>query len=258
MQEEGLEIAPAADLAADTPVVFERGSANASQPRAFPWLSLIFGAIAGVVGSGIGAVALGLWYQAQHGSERAAFDALAESFFSYMLCTGALAGLVIRLGIAIFDRAPVLGAAAFGAIAGLGPGAFAAREFGMKPLPFVGVTGIAIATVPMVLVVAFVHARSDRREEAAGRGGRRGGAVGPAICTIATMALLGGLGALLARQVETPPLVDVLRLYLFVGIERIGAALGALVGLILGLAVGLTVRLHRFVISATSKTRPAH
>jgi hypothetical protein len=248
MHDDGAHIAPAADLAADTPVVFERGDGS-SNLVGFPWLSLVWGAIAGVVGSGTGAVALGLWYQAEHSAERAAFDGLAESFFTYMLCTGALAGAVIRLGVAVFERWPVVAAVAFGAIAGLGPGAVAAREFGMQPLPFVGVTGIAIATVPMIVIVATINAYSDTR---------RRSVLGPIVATIVVGGLLALVAWIVAGEVhDMPPLVEVLRLYLFVGLERVGAALGALVGAALGLAVGLTVQLHRWIVRFTSRARPA-
>lgn len=242
MHDEIEQAVAATELAAETPVVYERSRALSTRRRGFPWLSLPLAGIAGMVGSGVGSVALGLWYQAQHSSERAAFDALADSFFTYMLCTGALAGVIIRLGLAIFDRSPIIGAATFGAITGLGPGAVAAREFGLQPLPFVGAAGIAIATVPTVLIVAFACARSDAR---------RGGVLAPAACTLAVTALIGGALGGLGGQLDTPPLLDLLRLYLFVGVDRVGAALGAIVGMLVGLAVGLTVRLHRWLVRAT-------
>jgi len=202
--------------------------------RPFSWWYLVSGALAGACGASLGALGVGVSYLMANGQEEIPWETLAPSFLVYMISAGALAGLVVRGSVLVSARHPVLSAASFGAFAGLAPGGFAAREFGSLPLPFVGSTGIVLGALPLFLVVSVMATRDEGRA-----------VLRPALIALLVVSTVFGVLAVAGSTVHSLSLLEVLRAFLFLGLERLGAALGAAIGLLLGLVAGLTVIIDR-------------
>jgi len=219
------------------PFAVEIPCAPATREAARSFIGAMFwAAVSGIVAGATGAVLLGLDYLAQNAGERLPIDDLAPDFLVFMLVTATLASIAVRAAVLGFDRSPVLSSTIFGAIAGLGPGSYGAVRFGTLPLPFVGTFGLVLASAPLLVVVAFAHARSDR-----------GGVLRPAFATTVVVALIAGLGLGVAEIVRGESLLEWLRVYQFLGIERVGAILGAAIGVALGFGIGATIKIRRWM-----------
>jgi hypothetical protein len=198
--------------------------------------ALFWSAVSGLLAGATGAVLLGLDYLTENVGERLPVDELAPVFVGFMVVTGVLASIAVRAAVLGFDRSPVLAATIFGAIVGLGPGSFGATQFGSQPLPFVGAFGLVLASAPLLVVVAFAHARSDR-----------GGVLRPLIATL-VVCTVGAILALVAAEiVRGLSLLQFLRAYQFLGLERLGALVGAAIGITLGCGIGCTIKLRRWM-----------
>jgi hypothetical protein len=198
--------------------------------------ALVWAALTGLLAGATGAVLLGLDYLGSTLGERIPIDELAPVFVAFMLVTGMLASIAVRAAVLGFDRSPILASTIFGAIVGLGPGSFGATQFGTLPLPFVGAFGLVLASAPLLVVVAFAHARSDR-----------GGVLRPAIATVVVCAVFAVLALVAADIVRGFSLLQVLRAYQFMGLDRVGAVVGAAIGIVLGCGIGCTIKLRRWM-----------